>query len=210
MIKLINVNKNFEKNPVLTNFSLKIEEKEFVSIIGKSGSGKTTALNIMGLLDDPDEGDIEIMGYKNPNVNETMLLRREHLGYIFQNYVLMDNETVMTNLLLSTVYNKKFSKDLLPKTLEMVGLDSSFLKKKVYQLSGGEQQRIAIARIILKPCNIILADEPTGNLDDYNKQIILSLFHKLKDMGKTIVCVTHDKEVANNSDRIIEIFRKGV
>ncbi|MGE6376000.1 ATP-binding cassette domain-containing protein [Peribacillus muralis] len=79
------------------------------------------------------------------------------------------------------------------------------MKKRIYQLSGGEQQRIAIARIILKPCNIILADEPTGNLDENNKQIILSLFHKLKDMDKTIVCVTHDKEIANSSDRVIEI-----
>ncbi|RAP22299.1 hypothetical protein C2W63_01002 [Bacillus velezensis] len=117
----------------------------------------------------------------------------------------MDNETVLTNLLLSTAYAKDFKKEKLTEALEMVGLDKSFLKKKVYQLSGGEQQRVAIARIILKPCDIILADEPTGNLDEYNKSIILSLFHQLKGMGKTIICVTHDQEIANGSDRVINL-----
>ncbi|MCY9075328.1 ATP-binding cassette domain-containing protein [Bacillus inaquosorum] len=110
----------------------------------------------MSLLDSPDEGEIEILGYKNPKSKEVMKLRRENLGYIFQNYVLMDNETVLTNLLLSTAYAKDFDKNKLSEALEMVGLEKSFLKKKVYQLSGGEQQRVAIARIILKPCDIFV------------------------------------------------------
>ncbi|KAA6446895.1 ATP-binding cassette domain-containing protein [Bacillus swezeyi] len=205
MIKLENVSKSFDGKPVLSNFSIQIKENEFVSIVGKSGSGKTTVLNIMSLLDTPDKGNIEILGYKNPKHKDVMNLRRKHLGYIFQNYVLMDNETVLTNLLLSTEYAKDFNKNLLPEALEMVGLDKSFLKKKVYQLSGGEQQRVAIARIILKPCDIILADEPTGNLDEYNKNIILFLFHQLRDMGKTIICVTHDQEIADCSDRVINL-----
>ncbi|MCY9039704.1 ABC transporter ATP-binding protein, partial [Bacillus inaquosorum] len=192
MIELKSIFKSFDGKSVLSNFSIHIEKNEFVSIVGKSGSGKTTLLNIISLLDSPDEGEIEILGYKNPKSKEVMKLRRENLGYIFQNYVLMDNETVLTNLLLSTAYAKDFDKNKLSEALEMVGLDKSFLKKKVYQLSGGEQQRVAIARIILKPCDIILADEPTGNLDEYNKNIILSLFHQLKEMGKTIICVTHD------------------
>ncbi|MDK2600352.1 ABC transporter ATP-binding protein [Bacillus stercoris] len=205
MIQLENVYKSFDERSILSNFSIKIRENEFVSIIGKSGSGKTTVLNIMSLLDTPDKGEVQILGCKNPNPKEVMKLRRENLGYIFQNYVLMDNETVLTNLSLSTAYAKEFKKDMLPKALEMVGLDKSFLKKRVYQLSGGEQQRVAIARIILKPCDIIFADEPTGNLDEYNKNIILSLFHQLKDMGKTIVCVTHDQEIARCSERIINL-----
>ncbi|MCI3196896.1 ABC transporter ATP-binding protein [Bacillus sp. HU-1818] len=205
MIKLKNISKSFDGKSVLSNFSIQIEENEFFSIVGKSGSGKTTLLNIVSLLDTPDEGKVEILGCQNPKQKEVMKLRRENLGYIFQNYVLMDNETVLTNLLLSTAYAKDFDKNKLSETLEMVGLDKSFLKKKVYQLSGGEQQRVAIARIILKPCDIILADEPTGNLDEYNKNIILSLFHQLKDMGKTIICVTHDQEIASCSDRVINL-----
>ncbi|MFE5473046.1 ATP-binding cassette domain-containing protein [Bacillus safensis] len=205
MITLNNISKTFDEKPVLSNFSLHIKENEFVSIVGKSGSGKTTLLNIISLLDAPHTGDVEILGFRNPKPTEVMKLRRENLGYIFQNYVLMDNETVSTNLLLSTAYAKDFKKDKLTETLEMVGLDKSFLKKKIYQLSGGEQQRVAIARIILKPCDIILADEPTGNLDEYNKSIILSLFHQLKDMGKTIICVTHDQEIADGADRVINL-----
>ncbi|MCY8917348.1 ATP-binding cassette domain-containing protein [Bacillus atrophaeus] len=205
MITLNNISKSFDKKSVLSNFSIQIKENEFVSIVGKSGSGKTTLLNILSLLDTPHTGDVEILGYRNPKPKEVMKLRRENLGYIFQNYVLMDNETVSTNLLLSTAYAEDFGKEKLSEALEMVGLDKSFLKKKVYQLSGGEQQRVAIARIILKPCDIILADEPTGNLDDYNKNIILALFHQLKDMGKTIICVTHDQEIANCSDRVINL-----
>ncbi|RDY83151.1 ABC transporter ATP-binding protein [Bacillus amyloliquefaciens] len=205
MITLNNISKTFDEKPVLSNFSLQIKENEFVSIVGKSGSGKTTLLNIIGLLDTPHSGDIEILGFRNPKSNDVMKLRRENLAYIFQNYVLMDNETVLTNLQLSTAYAKDFKKEKLTEALEMVGLDKSFLKKKVYQLSGGEQQRVAIARIILKPCDIILADEPTGNLDEYNKSIILSLFHQLKGMGKTIICVTHDQEIANDSDRVINL-----
>ncbi|MCB4338760.1 ATP-binding cassette domain-containing protein [Bacillus subtilis] len=203
MIELKSISKSFDGKSVLSNFSIHIEENEFVSIVGKSGSGKTTLLNIISLLDAPDEGTVEILGYQNPKSKEVMKLRRENLGYIFQNYVLMDNETVLTNLLLSTAYAKDFDKNKLSEALELVGLDKSFLKKKIYQLSGGEQQRVAIARIILKPCDIILADEPTGNLDEFNKNIILSLFHQLKDMGKTIICVTHDQEIANCSDRVI-------
>ncbi|MDG0767187.1 ATP-binding cassette domain-containing protein [Bacillus halotolerans] len=205
MIELKSISKSFDGKAVLSNFSIHIEENEFVSIVGKSGSGKTTLLNIISLLDYPDEGEVVILGYENPKSKEVMKLRRENLGYIFQNYVLMDNETVLTNLLLSTAYAKDFDKNKLSEALEMVGLDKSFLKKKVYQLSGGEQQRVAIARIILKPCDIILADEPTGNLDEYNKNIILSLFHQLKEMGKTIICVTHDPEIANCSDRVINL-----
>ncbi|MEX3914359.1 ATP-binding cassette domain-containing protein [Bacillus paralicheniformis] len=205
MIELKSISKSFDGKSVLSNFSIHIEENEFVSIVGKSGSGKTTLLNIISLLDSPDDGTVEILGYQNPKSKEVMMLRRENLGYIFQNYVLMDNETVLTNLLLSTAYAKDFDKNKLSEALELVGLDKSFLKKKVYQLSGGEQQRVAIARIILKPCDIILADEPTGNLDEFNKNIILSLFHQLKDMGKTIICVTHDQEIANCSDRVINL-----
>lgn len=123
MIKLNNIKKTFGEKIIISNFSVKIQEKEFVSIVGKSGSGKTTALNIMGLLEEPDEGDIEILGHHNPNEKVKLNLRRKHLGFIFQNFVLIDNETVEQNLLLSSVYKETFSKEQLPEALELVGLD---------------------------------------------------------------------------------------
>lgn len=126
MIELKSISKSFDGKSVLSNFSIHIEENEFVSIVGKSGSGKTTLLNIISLLDAPDEGTVEILGYQNPKSKEVMKLRRENLGYIFQNYVLMDNETVLTNLLLSTAYAKDFDKNKLSEALELVGLDKSF------------------------------------------------------------------------------------
>ncbi len=205
MIKLINVKKAFEGKTVLSDFSVTISQNEFVTVMGKSGSGKTTLLNIMGLLDVPDEGIVKVLDYENPKNKDIEKLRRIHLGYIFQNYVLMDNKTVKDNLLLSTKFRTKVSQRELIEALESVKLDGSYLKKKVYQLSGGEQQRVAIARIILKPCDIILADEPTGNLDNYNKGIILSLFRELQQAGKTIVCVTHDQEIAEQSNRTINL-----
>ncbi len=126
MIELKRISKSFDGKSVLSNFSIHIEENEFVSIVGKSGSGKTTLLNIISLLDYPDEGKVVILGYENPKSKEVMKLRRDNLGYIFQNYVLMDNETVLTNLLLSTAYAKDFDKNKLSEALEMVGLDKSF------------------------------------------------------------------------------------
>ncbi|MBJ8007060.1 ABC transporter ATP-binding protein [Bacillus mycoides] len=209
MIQLKNISKSFDTKPILTDVSLNINKNEFVSITGPSGVGKTTLLNLMGLLDKPDSGSVKIANYENPTKKEIQYLRRYELGYIFQNYVLMENETVYTNLLLSKTYNNKFNTELLTETLEKVGLDSNLLSQKVYMLSGGEQQRLAIARIMLKPCEIILADEPTGNLDSENKKMVVSLFHNLQEMGKTVVCVTHDDEIAEGSDRIIKINRKG-
>ncbi|MEB2301778.1 ATP-binding cassette domain-containing protein [Lysinibacillus xylanilyticus] len=208
MIELKNISKSFSGKTILTNFSLSINKGEFVSIMGESGAGKTTVLNIIGLLDKPEKGTVSIDGHLNPNRKVTMYLRRHKFGYIFQNYVLMNNETVKDNLLISQAYSNNFSNEIMINNLEKVGLDATYLEKKVYQLSGGEQQRIAIARVMLKPCEIILADEPTGNLDVLNKEVILNLFKHLKASGKTIICVTHDKEVAEQSDRIMNIERR--
>lgn len=205
MIELRNISKKFGERIIFENFSLKIKKGEFVCIMGKSGVGKTTLLNLIALLDKPDSGDVVIGLHTNPNKKVSMDLRRNVLGYIFQNYLLMDNETVKKNLLISKTYNKNFSEKFMNETLNRLGMDKNILNKKVYQLSGGEQQRIAISRVILKPHELVLADEPTGNLDIENKKIIMSLFKELKEKGKTIVCVTHDKELANNADRIITI-----
>lgn len=205
MIDIRHINKSFDGNMILNNFSLSIKQNEFVTIMGASGSGKTTILNLLGCLDKPDSGIIEVNGIKNPNTKQIKQLRRYHFGYIFQNYFLMNNETVRTNLQVSKAYSKDFSEDKMVSALKRVGLEPNALDKKVFQLSGGEQQRVSIARVILKPSTIIFADEPTGNLDEKNKNLILELLQDLKKEGKTIVCVTHDPEVAKQSDRIIEI-----
>lgn len=202
MIKLNEISKSFNNTKVLNNFSLNVNKGEFVSIVGKSGSGKTTLLNIIGLLEKPDSGSIEICGKLNPKIKDIQNLRRYNLGYVFQNYALLENETVKYNLLLASKYTPNFNNDILEDCLHKVELNSDILNKKIYQLSGGEQQRVSIARTMVKPCDIILADEPTGNLDFENKNIIMSIF---KQMKKTIVCVTHDYDIANSADQIIKL-----
>ncbi len=205
MIILDKINKSFDGKRILSNFSLDIKKNEFISIVGSSGSGKTTLLNIIGLLDRPDDGVVKLFNYENPTPKTIMHLRRHKLGYIFQNYVLMNNETVHQNLLISKTYNKSFDYETMMAALDKVGLNSSFLEKKIYQLSGGEQQRVSIARVLLKPAEIILADEPTGNLDDNNKKIIISLLHEMKNSGKIVICATHDQEISSQSDRVIQL-----
>lgn len=205
MININNIYKSFGDKQILSDFSLNISKGEYVCIVGPSGAGKTTLLNIIGFLDKPDSGIVKIADYQNPTSQEIQALRRNVFGYIFQNYLLMDNETVLKNLLISKKYNRDFDENLLTEVLEEVGIDSSLLNKKVYELSGGEQQKVAILRVMLKPCEIILADEPTGNLDSNNKDNIISMFSRLKNLGKTIVCVTHDNDFAEKADRIIRL-----
>jgi len=205
MIELKNIHKTFKHRQVLENFSLEVKKGEFVAICGSSGAGKTTILNLIGLLIKPDQGNVSLFGIENPTERLTQKIRQARLGYIFQNYVLMENETVLENLKISKKYNPNWNLEKVNEVLLETGLDESFLSKKVFELSGGEQQRIAIARVMLKRCELILADEPTGNLDDENKKLVIHLFKKLKSMGKTIVCVTHDDEMAQAADRIVRI-----
>lgn len=208
-IELINISKAFKRNTVIDNISLSVEKGEMVSITGTSGKGKTTLLNMIGLISKPSSGTIKINGksIKNINSKSAMLMRRNAIGYLFQNYGLVDDESVLWNLKLALTYKKiksgkkiKSIDDLLRK-FDMLSLKN----KKVYQLSGGEQQRIAIIRLILQDCDIILADEPTGSLDIQNRDMVLSYLRELNKLGKTVVIVTHDMEVANQCSRIINI-----
>ena len=205
MIELKNIDKKFKERQILNHFSLQVSKGEFVALCGPSGSGKTTILNLMGLLIKPDRGQVSLFGIENPNERQIQKIRQEKLGYIFQNYVLMENETVLENLKISKKYNPDWCLEGVNKTLREMGLDESLLSKKVFELSGGQQQRIAIARVMLKRCELILADEPTGNLDDENKRMVIHLFKKLKSMGKTIICVTHDQEMAQAADRMVQL-----
>ena len=210
MIEIKNLNKSFKENQVFTNFNCHIKDGFMTAIIGKSGSGKSTLLNMIGLLDLDYQGDIlyDNINIKNLKENKQTEFIRKNINYLFQNYALIDNETVEQNLLLALAYEKISKKEKLDKinqVLAKVGLDN-FNDKKIYTLSGGEQQRIALARTIIKTGNIILADEPTGNLDEENKNQVLKILKELKDLGKTIIIVTHDLSIAHECDEIIKLW----
>ena len=209
IIELKNINKKYGSRELFQNLDFSIKKGEMVAITGASGSGKSTLLNIMGLIDKPDSGEVLICGNKNPYDKEKIKLNlfRNNIGYLFQNYALVDNYTVSKNLDIALEYVKVTDKDkkkLKEEALDKVGLLDK-LNNKVFELSGGEQQRVALARLMLKKNDIILADEPTGSLDENNKNIILKLLNQLNNEGKTIVVVTHDKVVADICHREINI-----
>ena len=209
MIKLENVTKTIGKKVILENLSLKINQGDLVAIVGKSGSGKSTLLNLLGLIDGDYSGHYEIFGQQNVSINsvKSQAIIREHISYLFQNFALIDNETVEYNLMLALKYVKLSKKDKVKKIeeiLERVGL-SSTLHQKVSELSGGEQQRIAVARAILKPSQLLLADEPTGSLDPENRDLVLNFLLDMNKEGKTVIIVTHDAYVAQQCHRVIEL-----
>ncbi|WP_048165887.1 ABC transporter ATP-binding protein [Palaeococcus pacificus] len=196
--------------PALRGIDLKIYEGEFVAIIGPSGSGKTTLLNMLGLLDRPTGGKIFIDGLDVSNLRDNQLseIRLRKIGFIFQYYNLMPILTALENvelpMVLAGVSRKKRikrAKDL----LKAVGLEK-FAHHKPTEMSGGQQQRVAIARALANNPSIVLADEPTGNLDTKTSEEIIQLLRKInKEKGTTFVVVTHDPEVADNADRIFQI-----
>jgi putative ABC transport system ATP-binding protein len=194
---LIDVNKSYGEQKVIEGFNYAFEAGKIYAITGPSGSGKSTLLNIIGLLEKPDQGSVELLGKRDirPTSRQAMLMLRYEIGYLFQNFALIDNQMVRDNLMVALAYHKGKDKDqCIAKALTQVGL-AGIEKKKVYQCSGGEQQRIAVARLLLKPCQLILADEPTGSLDEDNKHIIFNLLTLLNEGGKTIIVVSHDPEI---------------
>lgn len=205
MIKLANVNKSFDKRIVLSDISLSIDKNEFVCITGESGVGKTTLLNIIGLLDKPDNGEVSLQGKTNFSRKDVLELRRTFFGYIFQDFLLIQDEIVRENINVSRQYNKQVTDKDIEDVMEKVKLSVNYLDKKICYLSGGEQQKVAIARMMLKPYELVLADEPTGNLDNENKREVIEIFKDLKKSGKTIICVTHDKDVSDSADRVIHL-----
>jgi putative ABC transport system ATP-binding protein len=207
MIQILNMNKKYNRKPIFENFNLEIHSGEFIGIVGKSGQGKTTLLNIIGTLEEPNSGIIKINGKNILKKKEKRLLLRNELGFIFQNYALIDNTTVNENLEIALKHKKMKKtekKDAMSLVLKEVGLDN-YGGEKVHTLSGGEQQRVAIARLLLKDPPLILADEPTGSLDIENRNIIVSLFQKLHKQGKTIIMVTHDKDLTKFFSRTIQL-----
>ncbi len=213
ILKVINLKKIFTDElatplEVLKNINLNIKNGEYVSLMGESGSGKSTLLYQIGCLDTPSEGNILIDGIDIMNLNDTekSKLRCEKIGFVFQFYNLIPNLSVEENILLPVIMSGgKISdyKEKLDEILTIVGLKNrrTYLPK---QLSGGQQQRVSIARAVIMEPKLLLADEPTGNLDSVSSEEILRLFKKLnKEKNITIVQVTHSMEVANYSDRIV-------
>lgn len=209
VLKLQNISKYYDKEPVLSNLNFSVNEGEMVAIIGSSGRGKTTLLNIMGLISEKNSGNIILYNHKDPSINSrvAMLLRRNKIGYLFQNYGLVDDETVYWNLKLALEYKKYSKHEKISKINDLLrSFNLEYIKdKKVYQLSGGEQQRIAIIRLILQDSSLILADEPTASLDKDNQKIIMDYLKSLNIKGKTIIVVTHNKDILNYFTRIVNL-----
>lgn len=206
---LENICKSYGNKKVLDNFCYSIKENDFICITGKSGSGKSTLLNIIGLLEKPDSGNYTIYNQKNIKLNSknTRLILKNKIGFLFQNFALIDEQSISYNLdiaLKNYKISKKKSQKLKKEVLKKVNLDLP-LESKIFQLSGGEQQRVAMGRILLKNCDLILADEPTGSLDEYNRNYILELLKELNNNGKTIIIASHDSYIINSCKGIIKL-----
>ena len=214
MIELQNVSKSYRTDTIetlaLQSMNLSVPAGEFLSIMGPSGCGKSTLLNIMGLIDEPSEGSVNLAGREVTKYNgkEVARFRNEQLGFIFQSFHLINDLSVVDNVELPLLYRKTGSKErrkLALEALERVGL-SNRSSHFPTQLSGGQKQRVAIARAIVGQPNIILADEPTGNLDSHMGDEIMGILQKLNtDLGTTIVMVTHDERMAKKTHRLVRL-----
>lgn len=202
MIKIKNLNKSFGDNIIFDNFNVTINDGEYVVFAGKSGCGKTTLLNIIGALEKPDSGKVLVNSvdiYKKKNQKEYF---KNTVGFLFQNFALVENKTVRQNL--EFIEKKARTEQTVEQVLERVGL-SDKIDTPVYKLSGGEQQRVALARLMLKKCSIILADEPTGSLDRENADRVLDILKILNEEGKTIILVTHDERIISMAKRVVNL-----
>jgi putative ABC transport system ATP-binding protein len=206
VIELINIEKRFGDVSALEGINITVNKNEWVSIMGPSGSGKTTLLNILSLMDNPTEGEYLFNGEDVSGFDEAkqLLFRREKIGLIFQQFHLIPYLTALENVMLAQYYHSSTDEEDAKAVLAKVGL-SHRLTHRPSQLSGGEQQRLCIARSLINDPEVLLADEPTGNLDENNERVIFELFSKLKGEGKTIISITHNPELGELGDRIIHI-----
>ena len=193
-LRLEHVRKSYLR-PVLTDINLHVTNDSYITIVGKSGSGKSTLLNILGLVEGYDSGSYTFNGTKIHNGVDYARLRLENIGFIFQSYNLISTMSCKENILLPTMYNKRKQVQSFDELVELLDI-GPLLSQRVNTLSGGEKQRVAIARsLILDPC-LILADEPTGNLDPKNRDIILNMLNHENQKGRGILLITHDEAIA--------------
>jgi len=214
MIKVQGLTKVFQAEDVQTialnkvNFS--VEEKEFVAIMGPSGCGKSTLLNLLGMLDTPTSGQYEFLGrqvFDLPEKQRTYI-RKKHIGFVFQNFNLIDELTIFENVELPLIYLGVPAAERKLKVMDILENLELAHRKKYFpmQLSGGQQQRVAVARALVVNPALLLADEPTGNLDSQHGEEVMNLFIRLNDGGTTIVMVTHSARDAEYSTRIVDLF----
>jgi putative ABC transport system ATP-binding protein len=214
MLKLHNLSKYYRTDEVetvaLNSVNIEIEQGEFVAIMGPSGCGKSTLLNIIGMLDNPSEGDYVFMGENVAGYSENKLanIRKQNIGFIFQSFNLIDELTVEENIELALLYHNipaSERKERVAKVMDKVGI-AHRAKHMPSQLSGGQQQRVAVARAVVGDQAMILADEPTGNLDSAHGQEVMEMLQALNDEGTTIVMVTHSPAHADYARRTINLF----
>jgi len=220
LIDIKNINKIYgdkdNEFSALKNVNMKINEGEMIAIIGPSGSGKSTLLNILGCIDTPSKGEYFLKGELINKLNSKQLakIRNESFGFILQNFSLLSEYTILENVEFPLIYRNKLEKNKLSKkeirekafkALEDVGL-AAHIKKTPSKLSGGQQQRVAVARALIGECPILLADEPTGALDQKTGQELLKIFKDLNKQGKTVIIITHDEKVAKQCDRVLKII----
>lgn len=202
MIEIKGLTKKFEDKLLFSNFNLTINDRAFVIFSGPSGCGKTTLLNMIGAIEKIDEGEIKVDGIDIKNKKNHLNYFRSKVGFLFQNFALVDNKTVKENL---NLIRKDCKTNLsMVEALKIVGLEDK-LNKKVYTLSGGEQQRVALARLMLKKCDVILADEPTGSLDTTNAATVMNILKNLNEQGKTIILVTHDEKIKEQGSLMVNL-----
>ena len=208
MIKATNVHKSFGDLEVLRGVDLSVSKGEIVSIVGPSGAGKTTLLQILGTLDKPNEGQVQVDGidFNRLNSNELALFRNRHIGFIFQFHQLLPEFTAIENVIIPALIGKTSVRQATERAVELLNFLQlgDRLQHKPSELSGGEKQRVAVARALINNPTLILADEPSGSLDTKNKEELHKLLFELRDkFNLTVVIVTHDKELARLCDRTI-------
>lgn len=204
MLEIKGLSKRYENRVLFEDFNLEVNDGEFVIIVGESGAGKTTLLNMIGGLEEVSGGTIAFNGKRISGKMNDREFYGKTVGFLFQSFGLLEEETVYRNLTLVPVRNR--STISLEEAMHRTGI-ADLRDQKVFRLSGGEQQRVALCRLIIKQCDLILADEPTGNLDPENSRKVMSILREICALGKTVIVVTHDVRLIQEGDRVITVER---